>query len=116
IITSALLLGACGQERATPPSSEPARAEAPAPEPPPPVDEACAQVIVVAWQGATAAPPTVTRSETEARAKAEELRRRLDEGEDFTVLALTQSDAASSGPRGGLIGTYARDEWPAAHA
>ncbi len=78
-------------------------------------DEACAQVIVVAWQGAAHAASTVTRTQAEARARAEELRTRLD-GAEFADLARSESDAASSGPRGGLIGTYRRGEWPEAHA
>src|SRR5690606_25950078 len=92
-ITCALLLAAagCGEERAEPSTPEPAPTEAPSPEPPAPEppaadpNEACAQVIVVAWQGAASAAPTITRSEAEARAKAEELRRRLDAGEDFAT-------------------------------
>lgn len=120
ILTALLLASACGddeqpaqqQQQATP---EPEPTEA-APEEPAPAEEACAQVIVVAWQGATAAADTVTRTEEEARAKAENLRQRLDAGEDFATIARAESDASSSGPRGGLIGTYARDEWPPAHA
>lgn len=89
------------------------------PEVPPPLadpNEACAQVIVVAYAGAAHAADTVTRDEAAARARAEELRQRVDApGADFAAIARAESDAASSGPRGGLIGTYTRDDWPAAH-
>lgn len=118
ITLALLLLAACGDDEApaTTPTA-PAAEEPEAPEPTPAAsgDEACAQVIVVAWQGATAAAPTITRTEADARAKAENLRERLDAGEDFATLARAESDASSSGPRGGLLGTYARDEWPPAH-
>ena len=126
----ALGLSACHDEP-TPVAVEPAPDQAPAPAfgapsapavealPPsaPAADpnEACAQAIVVAWQGAAYAPATVTRSRDEARAKAEVLRTRLAGGEDFATVARAESDAASSGPRGGLLGTYTREDWPAAH-
>jgi parvulin-like peptidyl-prolyl isomerase len=109
--------------------SDPSPAAAPPPVPPasPPVeaepapeaadsDLACARVIVVSWQGATAAADTVTRSEDEARVRAEELLARIETGAArLDEVAREASDAASSGPRGGLLGTYERGEWPAAH-
>jgi peptidyl-prolyl cis-trans isomerase SurA len=58
----------------------------------------------------------VTRTEDEARARAEELIARIEGGARFADVAREASDAASSGPRGGLLGTYAPDEWPEAHA
>jgi peptidyl-prolyl cis-trans isomerase SurA len=79
-------------------------------------DEACGQIIVVAWRGADRAPSTVTRDEAAARVRAEELRARAERGDDFEALARAESDAPSSGARGGYMGTYRRDEWPAAHA
>lgn len=113
-----LLLAACGDP--APPAAPPAEPE---PVPAPPVEAApvttpdlvCARVLVVAWQGATAAPATITRTEEEARARAEELLARIEGGERFEAVAREGSDAASSGPRGGLLGTYARSEWPSAH-
>lgn len=77
--------------------------------------QVCARVLVVAWRGATAAPESITRTEDEARARAEELLRRIEGGERFEAVAREASDAASSGPRGGLLGTYERSEWPSAH-
>lgn len=112
----------CGDEPA--PTTEPTAAvEPPAVEPPaveptlaptPPADpnEACARVVVVAWQGATAAPAEITRSKDEARARAEALLARVNGGEDLAAVASTESDAPSSRARGGAIGTFVRDEWP----
>ena len=123
LIFLAFGLSACGGESApaapahaapedqAAPSAPPPPAPAPAADP----NEACARAVVVAWQGAAYAPASVTRSRDEARTKAEALRARLEGGEDFATLARAESDAASSGPRGGLLGTYTRDDWPAAH-
>jgi peptidyl-prolyl cis-trans isomerase SurA len=119
-----LVLSALACEKAPLPEARPAE---PAPEATPPPnapspeaparseEEACAQVIVVSYTGASFAPESVTRSELDARARAEELWRSVEAGNDFTAIARADSDAAASGPRGGLIGTYARSEWPAAH-
>jgi len=113
-----IVLAACGGEEQAAPSAATTAPEAPPPvEAPAPVeDEACAQVVVVAWQGAVAASADVTRTEDEARAKAEALRVRIDGGEDFALIARAESDASASGPRGGLLGTYTRADWPAVHA
>src|SRR5690606_21351558 len=89
---------------------EPAPVEAPV------EDEACAQVVVVAWQDAVAASEDITRSESDARAKAEALRERIDGGEDFALVARAESDASASGRGGGLPGTYPRAAWPPVHA
>lgn len=117
IAACALLLAACGSDRETARPAPAAQREATPPSPPtPPSEEACAQVIVVAWQGAVAASTEITRSEEDARARAEELRARIDQGEDFAMIARTDSDASATGPRGGLIGTYTREAWPPVHA
>ncbi len=137
-----LLLGACDGDEPTPatdpapadpsaespepesPEAESAEAEDEAPAEAPAErpganrwpDEACARVIVVAYQGAMAAPASVSRSEEDARARAADLRTRVTEGgEDFAEVAREESDAASSGPRGGLLGTYDREGFPAIH-
>ena len=119
-----LPLGGCGEDEPAEPDPapteepEPEEPEATGPTPTAPADpnEACARVIVVAWQGAVAAGDDVTRSEQEARARAEELLDRLDRGEDMAEMARSESDASSSGPRGGLLGTYTRDDFPEIHA
>jgi len=124
----ALLLSACGGESAPPatPAPEPTAAEQPAaptqPQAAPPAlpaapsDEICAEAIVVQWQGATGATEAITRSETEARARAEELLASIESGAaEFADVARESSDARSSGARGGLIGTYASADWPPQH-
>ncbi len=108
------------------PAAEPSRAAVAAPSATPPAvpapaaapaanDEACAQILVVAWQGADRTPATVTRDESAARARAESLRARVEAGEDLTALARTESDAPTSAARGGLMGTFGQSDWPALH-
>jgi peptidyl-prolyl cis-trans isomerase SurA len=120
-LLTVVLLAGCGDDAPPPSAPPPGTATPPPAEVPPeaaPPDDgmACARVIVVAWQGAEHAAATVTRTEDEARARAEELIGRIEGGERFEVVAREASDAASSGPRGGLLGTYARSEWPEVHA
>lgn len=124
-----LLCIACGGESTDPAeSAESEQAETPAAEPAPEPaaqetaqaaaeneNEACARAIVVAYAGADYASEDITRSQEEAQARAEEIAERA-QNEDFAELARAESDAASSGPRGGLLGTYDRASWPSAHA
>lgn len=77
--------------------------------------EACARAVVVAWQGAAHAADTVTRTKEEAQTRAEALLARVRGGESIIELARAESDAGSSGPRGGMLGTYERADWPAVH-
>jgi peptidyl-prolyl cis-trans isomerase SurA len=108
----ALLGCECGETRTVdaavlpPPAVETTAAEPAAP----PV---CAIAILIAWQGAEGAASTVTLSEEDARARAEDLLAQLDVGADFGTLAATESDHAPSRARRGLVGTYHRGEWPA---
>lgn len=78
-------------------------------------DEACGQMIVVSYSGAVSAASTITRTKPEAKARAETLLQQAKQG-DFAALAKSESDAPSSAPRGGIMGTYARAEWPELHA
>jgi peptidyl-prolyl cis-trans isomerase SurA len=119
MLSALLVLSACGNDTEDAPVEVPALPE-PEPEveeeaPPADPNEACAQVIVVSWVGAQYAAAAIERDQGAARQKAEDLRARLDSGADFAELARDESDAASTGPRGGLMGTYTRDEWPAPH-
>ncbi len=123
VFSVVVVLGACGSpaEPGAPPAAPPEPvAEAPAPAEPASAplgaDLLCASVVVVAWQGAVAADPALTRTRDEARARAEAIHARLVGGEDFATVARAESDARSSGPRGGLLGTYGPEDWPAAHA
>jgi hypothetical protein len=84
--------------------------------PPAPSDEVCAEAIVVQWQGATGAGEAITRTQEEARVRAEELLASIESGaRDFATVAREDSDARSSGARGGLVGTYSREDWPQQH-
>ncbi len=84
--------------------------------PQPPLDEeACGQIVVVAYAGAKLADPKVTRSKQEARDRAEQLLARYKDEGDFPSLAASESDAPTSAARGGVMGTYEKDKWPELH-
>ena len=95
-----------------PPEEEPVEPEGPTWDGPP---LACARAVVVAWQGAPHAAESITRSKEEAEARANELLERVAGGASMADVARAESDAASSGPRGGLLGTYTAEDWPGAH-
>ena len=78
-------------------------------------EEACGQIIVVSYRGAAGAAASITRTKSDAKKRAADLLAQARSG-DFAELAKTQSDAPSSAPRGGVMGTYAREEWPELHA
>jgi parvulin-like peptidyl-prolyl isomerase len=119
------LLLACGAEapKAAPPPAEPVKqAEAPAkqPETPPApkfppgeADEACAKIVVVAWQGAEGAEPTVTRDKAAAKTAAEAVQKKLASGTDFDA---AESDEPKTRAKSGAMGTYAQDKWPEKYA
>jgi len=122
------LLLACDPGPAKPadPPPEPAKqvavpepvvhSEPPAPQyPPGEADEACAKILVVAWQGAEGAAETVTRDKTAAEARAGELRAKLASGTAFADLA-KETDEPKTAAKGGAMGTYARDRWPEKYA
>jgi parvulin-like peptidyl-prolyl isomerase len=58
----------------------------------------------------TPAPTLAPRAEEEALALAQDIRRRLDAGEDFTSLAVQYSDDSGSKATGGELGWYGRGE------
>lgn len=126
----ALVLAACdgGASSGAPPAEPAKQAPAPAPAPakeaeappapsypPGEADEACAKILVVAWQGAEGADDGVTRDRAAAQARAEELRAKLASGTDFAALA-GESDEPKTRAKGGAMGTYARDSWPEKYA
>jgi parvulin-like peptidyl-prolyl isomerase len=78
-------------------------------------DEACGQIIVVSYHGAAAASSSITRTKAEAKTRAETLLRDARRG-DFAAIAKAESDAPSSAPRGGVMGTFTRADWPELHA
>jgi hypothetical protein len=77
--------------------------------------EACGQIVVVAFKGALQAAETITRDKRHAIARAGELLAQLDKGADFAELARKESDAPTSAARGGTMGTFAKQDWPAIH-
>ena len=73
-----------------------------------PAEQVEASHILVSYQGAARAKPTVTRTRDEARALAEQLAARAHEpGVDFTLLAKDSSDAPS-GVEGGALPRFGR--------
>jgi|SoiMethySBSTD1v2_1073268.scaffolds.fasta_scaffold07905_4 parvulin-like peptidyl-prolyl isomerase len=64
--------------------------------------------ILVAYQGATRAAPTVTRSKAEAKQRAEKLLARARKGDDFAGLARENSDDPTAKARGGDLGSFSR--------
>ncbi|MFC1655391.1 peptidylprolyl isomerase [Patescibacteria group bacterium] len=63
--------------------------------------------ILIAYQDAMRASEEVTRSKEEAFAFAEEIKRRVDNSEDFVLLAREYSDDASNKMSGGVLETPA---------
>ena len=104
------------------PAAAPAAPPAAAEVPPAPVldpvaaaEEACGQILVVAYAGAEHVKEGITRDEQAARKLATEVLAKLKAGGDFATLAKEQSDAPSSAASGGIMGTFVRSEWPAIH-
>jgi hypothetical protein len=72
--------------------------------------EVGARHVLVAYKGADHARPYITRSREEALALAEQLRKRVLDGEDFAVVAKENSDDAGSAAMGGDLGKFRREE------
>lgn len=124
LLFSVLLL-ACAAEapKAEPAKAEPAKAEpvkaepvkvAP-PKPAPDAKEACAKIVVFAWQGAEGAEEGVKRDEAAAKSAAEDAREKLIGGVAIDGLAAT-SDEPKTRAKGGAMGTYEREKWPEKYA
>ena len=107
VLLGGLLLG-CGG-----PGPQPIVDSAPTPEVAPSAatveaDRIAARHILLSWQGATAAPPTLRRTRPEARQLANQVRARLRAGEDFGALARELSDDPGSARKGGELGAFDR--------
>lgn len=97
------------------PAAAPTQAPASVLDPVAAAEEACGQIVVVSYAGADHAKEGVTRDKEAARARAVELLAKLKAGANFAELAKTESDAPTSAASGGIMGTFARSEWPAIH-
>jgi len=93
---------------ATAPSAAAPVASASAAPKPPPESIAC-QHVLIAYKGAKNAPPNVTRTKAQAKARAEEVLAKARAGEDFAALAQTYSDDQGSRERLGSAGKFKRD-------
>jgi parvulin-like peptidyl-prolyl isomerase len=117
IVALAALLASCsGGDVEVPEPASTSTADAPAtvqsrPEgprvPAATTERVAASHVLVAYVGAVNAVPNITRSRDEARARAEDVRRRLIAGEDFASVALTFSDDGTAA-RGGRLGGFGR--------
>lgn len=69
-----------------------------------------ARHILIAYEGAERADENITRTQEEALARAEEVKSKLDAGEDLATLAGTYTDDPSGKSNGGDLGNFGRGQ------
>ena len=65
--------------------------------------------LLVAYQGAMRASPTITRTKEEAQKRAQEAQGKAKKGGNFAELVAEYSDEPGAGARGGKLGSFTRD-------
>ena len=120
-IVAASLLVCCDKEapRAEPPPPVVTAAPAPPPAAPPPPAAATtetsppgfitAQHLLVAYKGASAASPKITRTKEQAKKRAEEAADKAKSGTDFAELVAQYSDEPGAAERRGNLGKFTPD-------
>lgn len=74
-------------------------------------EKVSARHILIAFKGSPAAQPGKKElTEAEAKAKAEEIKKKIEGGASFEELAKTESDDKGSGARGGELGSFGRGQ------
>ena len=91
------------------PSPSPSPSAAASAAPAAPVDAIIAQHVLVAYKGAKRAPKGVTRSKSEAKARAQEVVAKVRAGTPFEEVVKQYSDDAGSVDRMGSLGKFRRD-------
>jgi parvulin-like peptidyl-prolyl isomerase len=87
-------------------------APAPTPQPveaAPSGEQVAASHVLIAYQGAMRAAPTITRTQDEAKKRAEQILARARKGEDFAKLASEASDDPSAKMNSGSLGKFTRE-------